>query len=81
MKPVRNFVDEILYQNRGLTQSDFFAYLRNHGYIHLEIKDVRLLFAYDDWCNENYPDDYFSISDHLFFTNKEIAALMKLSVL
>lgn len=87
MKPVREFV----YARIRLYTKDraeLIHILRNTGYYEYDFKGgitiseyYELLPKYNRWCNDNYPDDYSIISGIFFFTNKDIATLMKLSVL
>lgn len=90
MIPVRQFVKEIPGIH-DLAQHLLFDILRQAGYYEFhsgfdwqDIKHNKLL--YDDkcrgWCERNYPNDtIYDVSGTFFFTNKEIATLMKLSVL
>jgi hypothetical protein len=89
MKPVKQFVGQI--ENVvHLERTELFGMLRQAGYYEFhsgfDCHDIKLKeYLYDAgcelWCHTNYPNDYFSELGTFFFTNKEIATLMKLSVL
>lgn len=89
MTPIKEFIrDYFGFHSRNirgmwaiLTDTGYYGYehnypepltYREHFVIHNSIVD---------WCNVNYPNDYALIGGKFFFTNKNIAILMKLSVL
>ena len=62
--------------------------LKNKGYYpfvicpgpgYMEYYDI--VIKYENWCKENCPEDFFYIYGFFFFTNKDFATLMKLSVI
>jgi hypothetical protein len=85
MKPVRLYCEDLKldYNIEAYYHSDV---LVNAGYYRLRIgysfeeRYHHYPGKHDAWCRENYFNDYYICEESVFFTNKEIAVLMKLSV-
>jgi hypothetical protein len=54
--------------------------MRKAGFYEFKILDHSSMDKYCRWCYDNYPDDYVGIDNMIFFTNKNIAILMRLSI-
>ena len=80
MKPIRQFINQSMNMRRTLRYLDYLAFIEVNGYTCLIVKDIRYFLVYNDWCHIHYPNDFYSINEQMFFTNKEIPILMKLSV-
>lgn len=87
MKPIKEFIDTKSKSIVGFT-NDFrriIDTLDEAGYycmlpIHSSSEHGRYG-RYVDWCRENCPKDFYTVLGIIYFTNKEIVTLMKLSVL
>jgi hypothetical protein len=86
MIPVREFVDARIQLYIGnhiglmavLTDAGYYQYYFRIGKGYTEY--FELVARYTRWCKENYPNDYYTISGVFFFTSKDIAVFMKLSI-
>jgi hypothetical protein len=88
MKPVMRFIKENFKNWKMVSYDDIFYELRLAGYFELTLDWNRYLGTRNDpyyrscidWLDENYPNDHIESPGTIFFTTKDIAALMKLSV-
>jgi hypothetical protein len=91
VKPVLEFAQDYDEMHIYLLY-EIYEVLKDAGYFELKIDwelDLSYVTEYTDlyyvkciiWLQKNYPKDYYQYQKSIFFTNKDIAMLMKLSVI
>jgi hypothetical protein len=77
MKSVKEYVKEI---NNSALSFRTIEKVKEAGYFDIRITDFKKRHLYIEWLIKNYPNDYIIYGYSFYFSNKDIAILMRLSI-
>jgi hypothetical protein len=86
MKPILDFIEELYVDYRKISPERIMKFVNFYGYYGADyLKDdkdesEKYFVRCVEWLEIYYPEDHVSHLGMIYFTNKEIAMIMKLSV-